>query len=449
MRLLHTSDWHLGRTVKQRWSRDADFDAVLAEITGIARDARPDLIIHSGDLFDSIRPAAPDLARCLHALSDLSEVAPVVVVAGNHDSPVLLEALEFAATAFGAKTGPGVPRVKFITRARHPRDGGILDYPARGGDQRIRVAALPFIHQNRFLDDFTSPASGTRDYARRLRDIQAELQRGLLDGRQPDRDVLVFAAHLYVDGALPSWTERPVEISDTYLTEADALPAVSYAALGHIHRPQAITRGGLVARYAGSPLQLDFGEAGEDKSVVVADADPGRPVRVELVPLSAGRRLADFTGTLEELRAQAAQIGGAFVRAVIVSEQPIPNLAAAAKDAAPQATFVAIEPRCAASQVAVLERMEEDSEEPDLPDLFGDYLSGRVPAGMVADDILATFAGLLADAASEVPGIFREEAQLRSVVGEEPAQRPLAGGLLITAQESPLTASSATGRAQA
>src|SRR5699024_1412281 len=139
-------------------------------------------------------------------------------------------------------------------------------------------------------DDSASPASGTRDYARRLRDIQAEFQRGLLDGYQPDHDILVFAAHLYVEGALPSWTERPVEISDAYLTEAAALPAVSYAALGHIHRPQAITRGGLAARYAGSPLQLDFGEAGEDKSVVVADVDPGRPVRVELVPLRAGRR---------------------------------------------------------------------------------------------------------------------------------------------------------------
>ena len=169
---------------------------------------------------------------------------------------------------------------------------------------------------------------------------------------------------------MPSRTERPVEISDTYLTEADALPAVSYAALGHIHRPQAITRGGLVARYAGSPLQLDFGEAGEDKSVVVADADPGRPVRVDLVPLRAGRRLVDFTGTLGELRARAAQIGDAFVRAVIISDQPILQLAAAAKDAAPQATFVCVDPRCAASQVAILERSAADGDEPDLPDLF-------------------------------------------------------------------------------
>ena len=159
----------------------------------------------------------------------------------------------------------------------------------------------------------------------------------------------------------------------------------------------------------------------------MVDADPGRPVRVELVPLSAGRRLADFTGTLEELRAQAAQIGNAFVRAVIVSDQPIPNLAAAAKDAAPQATFVSIDPRCAASQVAVLERAEADRDEPDLPDLFREYLPGRVPAGAVAGDILATFTDLLADTASEVPGIFREEAQLRAVLGQEPAGQPLAG----------------------
>ena len=83
------------------------------------------------------------------------------MVAGNHDSPALLEALDFAVSAFGAPAGPdGVPRLRFIARPRLPGDGGILDYPARGGEQRIRLAALPFIHQNRFLDEFAGPGLG-------------------------------------------------------------------------------------------------------------------------------------------------------------------------------------------------------------------------------------------------------------------------------------------------
>jgi exonuclease SbcD len=247
-----------------------------------------------------------------------------------------------------------------------------------------------------------------------------------------------------VEGAVPSYTERPVDISDTYLTEAGALPRVSYAALGHIHRPQAVAGGAMAARYAGSPLQLDFGEAGEDKSVVVVDADPGRPVRVEVVPLHAGRRLADFTGTLEELRASAAGIGDAFVRAVIVSEEPVPGLAAAAKEAAPRATFVAVEPRCAASQVAVLERGDAEGREPDLEELFREYLPGRVPAGAVAGDILESFTALLADAGSEVPGTFGEEARLREILGEEPGRHPDGADLLsaigATQEETPLAA---------
>ena len=149
------------------------------------------------------------------------------------------------------------------------------------------MAALPFIHQNRFLDEFTSPATATRDYARHLREVQAALESGLLDGCQPDRDVLVFAAHTYVQGALPSFTERGIEIQDTYLTEADALPAVCYAALHHTpaasHHPR--RRDGALSR---QPAELDLGEAGEDKSVVVVDADPGRPVRVEFVGCARG-----------------------------------------------------------------------------------------------------------------------------------------------------------------
>ena len=81
---------------------------------------------------------------------------------------------------------------------------------------------------------------------------------------------------------------------------------------------------------------------------------------------------------------------------------------------------MAIDPRCAASQVAVLDRTATEGDEPDLPELFRGYLPGRVPAGAVADDILATFTDLLADTDREDPGIFGEEAMLRAVLGEEP-----------------------------
>lgn len=442
MRLLHTSDWHLGRTVGRR-SRDEDFDAVLAQITAIAQDARPDLIIHTGDLFDTYKPAPADVRRGLGALRDLSEVAPVVVLAGNHDSPVLLEALDFAVNAFTSHAGPSaVPRLRFVPEVRHPRDGGILDYPACEGSQRIRLAALPFVHQNRFLDTFTDAGTATRDYAARLRAVQAELTAGLRAGYQPDRDVLIFAAHQYVGGAIPSYTERRVDITENYATAADALPPVSYAALGHIHRPQAIAGSAAPARYAGSPLQLDFGEAGEDKSVVVVDADPGRPVRVDIVPLTAGRRLVDFDGTLDELRAQVSQIGNAFVRAVFSDDQTVLQLADAAGDAAPRATFVSIDRRRVIAEVAILDRSAADGDQPDLLELFESYLAARPMLDANDDHVLATFAHLLDDAGSEEPGRLGEENLLAAALSVE-QPHPIPGPMLLTA-----TAAESTGLEQ-
>ena len=82
-RILHTSDWHLGVACRGE-SRAADHVALLSEILDIARDTRPDLIVHTGDLFDGVRPGYDDILRALLVMRDLSEIAPVVVLAGNH-----------------------------------------------------------------------------------------------------------------------------------------------------------------------------------------------------------------------------------------------------------------------------------------------------------------------------------------------------------------------------
>jgi hypothetical protein len=108
---------------------------------------------------------------------------------------------------------------------------------------------------------------------------------------------------------------------------------------------------------------------------------------------------------------------------------------------------VSVDPLCAASQVAVLERADTPGDEPDLTGLFREYLPGHVPAGAVADDILATFTGLLADTACEVPGIFSEEAGLRTLLGIGPAGVEQAG-LLIPVQEARWTGAREAGRTQ-
>jgi exonuclease SbcD len=88
MRLLHISDWHLGR-MTYRHSRAPDHDAVLEETIGYAEALRPHLIVHTGDVFDGFRPGYEEMRRGIDALQALAAIAPVVVLAGNHDSPAL------------------------------------------------------------------------------------------------------------------------------------------------------------------------------------------------------------------------------------------------------------------------------------------------------------------------------------------------------------------------
>ena len=304
-------------------------------------------------------------------------------------------------TAFGARTwarrrapaevrraGPASPR------RRDPRLPGPRAASSGSGWPRCRSST-----RTGSWTSFTSPATATRDYARHLRDVQAELHRGLLDGYRAGQDVLVFAAHLYVQGAIPSYTERPVDIEDTYLTEADALPPVSYAALGHIHRPQAITRGGMHGPLRRQPAAagLRGGRRGQERRRGRRRPRPpgqGRPGAAD----TPDGGLMDFTGTLDELRAQAGQIGDAFVRAVIVSDAADP--AACRRRQRRRAAGHVREP----STRAARPRRSPSWTGPTptatsrtCPTCSAEYLPGRVLPARSPVDILATFADLLAD----------------------------------------------------
>ena len=225
-------------------SRAEDHDVVLAEILGYAREHKPDLIVHTGDLFDVVRPAYPDMARGISALQELAVTAPVVVICGNHDSPALFD-------VFGQLLGPRSP-IRFVSRARTPDQGGILSFPA-AGDDVIRLAPLPFVHANRMLDGFEEPGTWAALYADRIHRVEEVLARGLSDGFDNRRDVAIFAAHLYVGGAVLSGSERRIQVGENYATHLSHLPVVTYAAFGHIHKPQPLPGSLINGCYAGSP----------------------------------------------------------------------------------------------------------------------------------------------------------------------------------------------------
>ena len=137
MRLLHTSDWHLGKAC-YGFDRNAEHDVVLAEIVELARNYKPHLIIHSGDVWDQLRPSYLDLTRGVDALKELAAIAPTVVICGNHDSPALFELF--------MRLLSREHRLHFISQAKPAAAGGVLEFPAETGRASGRNYGTPEIY---------------------------------------------------------------------------------------------------------------------------------------------------------------------------------------------------------------------------------------------------------------------------------------------------------------
>ncbi|WP_406036505.1 exonuclease SbcCD subunit D [Micromonospora sp. NBC_00898] len=394
MKVLHTSDWHLGRTTYGH-SRAKDHEAVLAEIAEIAAAARPDLIINSGDLFDQQRPPLHALRLATRTLHDLAEVAPVVIVCGNHDSGAYLNWLHEMLN----RSAP----IHFVTNSDDGA-GEVLRFPV--GEHTIHVAALPFISANRIVDVFDDPGQRRITYAEHITGLQEQLMGELASGFDGSRDVSVFAAHQYVTGAALSKTET--HTSDQYATDPQQVPSVNYAAFGHIHKPQSLPTTRITGNYAGSPLQLDFGEEGEDKSIVVATLQPGQPAVVQQIPLTRGRRLRYVTGTLDEIRAIAAEVTTDICLVTVDSETHVDNLAGKVRDLLPDATFAKVTPNAADRRLELLTPVTAAADV-DTTTMFGEYLATRGVTGAPADQVLQLFTTLLPYAGEADPPELPQE----------------------------------------
>ncbi|MFP5577522.1 MAG: exonuclease SbcCD subunit D [Acidimicrobiia bacterium] len=308
MRLLHTSDWHVGKLMRGA-SRADEHRAVLAEISGIAGEESVDLVLVAGDLFETAAPGPESEQVVYRALLDLARVAPVVVVAGNHDNARRLEAVAPLLT---------LGRVRVLTQVARPDEGGVARLDVDGVP--VQVALLPFVSKRGIV----RADALMRDDAYQLSQAYTErlgvLVRALTDGFAAD-SVNVVCAHAFAAGGTMGGGERSVHTIEDYSLSALSFPvSAQYVALGHLHRAQDVP-GPTRIRYSGSPLQLDFGETADVKSVTVVDLEPGLPAAVREVPLQSGRRLRTLRGSLAELEPLAGTTADDFLRVVVTERR--------------------------------------------------------------------------------------------------------------------------------
>ena len=297
MRILHTSDWHLGRTlhgVDLTESHAAFFDSLVET----CRSEQVDAVLVSGDVYDRAVPPVESVKLLDEVLARLSEVTSVVLTPGNHDSATRLG---FGAHAFSE-------RLHVISR---PSAEPVI---LGGKRDQLLVYALPY------LDPNTAPAQlrswsengsdGGCEIARShqavldfvLRRVESDLTRRR--AAASERVAAVLMAHTFVTGASPSDSERDLRIGGVdSVSAASFSPELDYVALGHLHGQQKIGSADELAqiRYSGSPVAFSFSEKDHQKLSLLVDFEGGRLTRQEKVPAPVLRKLSDVRGSLSEL----------------------------------------------------------------------------------------------------------------------------------------------------
>jgi exonuclease SbcD len=288
MRFLHTADWHLGRAFHGESLLDAQA-AAIDHVVAVARDERVDAVLIAGDLYDRALPPVDAVRLADDALSRLSEICPVVVISGNHDSAARL--------GFGSA---------LLDRARvHVRTtvAGIATPIELAG---ASVFAIPYLEPDLARAELGCEGRGHAAV------LGAAMDR--VRAARGDRPAIVMA-HAFVAGAIPSGSERDLAVGGAASVGLGVFGGVGYVALGHLHGPQRI---GSNARYAGSPVPFSFSEAGQEKSLAVVELG-ARARDAQLVPYPVHRPLAVLRGELETLLGDPAHAAaeGAWVQATL------------------------------------------------------------------------------------------------------------------------------------
>jgi exonuclease SbcD len=392
VRLLHTSDWHLGRTLHGHSLQHAQQDAVHF-IVELARSERVDCVVIAGDVFDRAIPPIEALRLLNQAIADLAQAGiTVIITAGNHDSGDRLatysSVLQDGVHLVGSLESAGVPV------ALNDDFGQVLIYPLPYLEPDVARVAFA-------ADDVPLERSHEAVMTAAIARIRADLaERGASASASAQRAVAVghaFVAKVaqgVVEEVVVSESERDLTVGGVQVVPAHifADAGLQYVALGHLHRGHEVTSEGPVIRYSGSLLRYSLSESDHVKSILLVDiGPPGTPVEVTEVPLPQPRAMSRLRGTMTELLSDAfIAERGHFVELIVTDDDGIPDRMHARLDAV--FPFALRKQHIALNQVST-ERSRGDSRGKEPLDVIADFfvkVTGQAPG---ADQIEVLRAG--------------------------------------------------------
>ena len=384
MRLLHTSDWHLGKRL-ERFSRHEEQVAVLNEISEVAERENIDVVVISGDLFDTFNPPAESLDLFYKTLKRLAKNGQraVVAIAGNHDMPERIEAPDPLARECGIVFSgfPDSEIVPFsldqgfsITKS----EPGFIEI-AIPGKPLLRILMTPYANEMRLKRGLQA-----EDSEEELRQLLGEHWKSVSDRHCDNWGVNIMLSHLLFmreGGEIPEEPddERPINnIGGAQAIYTSAIPdSIQYVALGHLHRKQTIDNKPCPVVYCGSPVSYSFSEAGQKKYTILVEIEPGKASVITPIELTAGRKLERKRfETISDAETWLQANPGSLVELTLVSDTFLPGADRRRLNEIHQG-IVAIIPEIRTGKDVETSPLENTSAIKGITELFTDYFKNR------------------------------------------------------------------------
>lgn len=290
MKILHTSDWHIGKQL-HKYDLSEDLELFFTWLIDYIKTNDIDVLLVSGDIFDQANPSQAAYKQYYDLLKNLIPLdCKIILTGGNHDSPLVLNAPAELLKAFDITViGGATEAVKdlFVT--------------VNKGPEELVVAAVPFLKDR----DIRKSAAG-ESYATKIEQIKSGLSTYFSNvtshyNEHYDDQVFILMGHLYVQGSELSESERDIQIGNQAGVEANMFGETPhYVALGHIHKPQVVSEAQNI-HYCGSPIPLSFSEKEDHKQINVITIEHNKIANVDIVPIPKQRNLVTFEGSLQEV----------------------------------------------------------------------------------------------------------------------------------------------------